>query len=180
MPLLTAAFRKYDFTCHAALSRALCSLAFFLPIGGLESSMSCAGHPSGRLPNGTHVKNINTENGTNFSDTAVNLFYGSLVLNPLPFVQTSSRTPCAPQLQAIFGNVLQQLLSQRFHHYASRCSRRYMHLEPAHARRKPMQPTPVTKVSCHFFQGLCANIVLCVVSQGLFQITTAPEGLKKR
>ena len=48
-----------------------------------------------------------------------------------------------------FCQRLQQLLSLNvFHHYASRCSRRYMQPGPTHARRKPMQPSGFFYVSC--------------------------------
>ena len=57
--------------------------------------------------------------------------------------------PLRVTIASYFCQRLQQLLSLNvFHHYASRCSRRDMQPEPTHARRKPMQPIPVTKVSC--------------------------------
>ena len=63
--------------------------------------------------------------------------------------------PLRVTIASYFCQRLQQLLSLNvFHHYASRCSRRYMQPEPTHARRKPMQPIPVPKVSCHFLKNV--------------------------
>ena len=58
-------------------------------------------------------------------------------------------------IASYFCQRLQQPLSlNAFHHYASRWSRRYMQPEPTHAKRKPMQPIPVPKVSCRFLKNV--------------------------
>ena len=63
--------------------------------------------------------------------------------------------PLRVTIASYFCQRLQQLLSLNvFHHYASRCSRRYMQPGPTHARRKPMQPIPVPKVSCRFLKNV--------------------------
>ena len=74
--------------------------------------------------------------------------------------------PLRTTIASYFCQRLQQPLSLNiFHHGASRCSRRYMQPEPTHARRKPMQPIPVTKVSCHFVKNvICAWSCLCFVA----------------
>ncbi len=88
------------------------------------------------------------KNGTNFRYTAVG-FFVSRVAQYLNVFANIITHPLRVTIASYFCQRLQQLLSLNvFHHYASRCSRRDMQPEPTHARRKPMQPIPVTKVSC--------------------------------
>ena len=99
-------------------------------------------------------QNMYVKNGTNFRNTAVGFFL-SLVCSIYKCFCKHHHAPPARHNCELFCQRLQQLLSLNvFHHYASRCSRRYMQPEPTHARRKPMQPIPVPKVSCRFLKNV--------------------------
>ena len=99
-------------------------------------------------------QNMSVKNGTNFRNTAVGFFLFLVCSIYKCFCKHHHAPPARHNCELFLPTFAAASVSQHFHHYASRCSRRYMQLEPTHARRKPMQPIPVPKVSCHFLENV--------------------------